>query len=39
MDWTKVYWDPGALGDDNLTLADKSQYLIWTNDALNKCSQ
>jgi hypothetical protein len=39
MDWTKVYWDPGALGDDKLTLADKSQYVIWTNDALNKCSQ
>lgn len=39
MDWTKVYWDLNALGDDNLTLADKSQYLIWTNDALNKCSQ
>jgi hypothetical protein len=39
MDWTKVYWDPGALGDDNLTLADKSAYVIWTNDGLNKCSQ
>jgi len=39
MDWTKVYWDYSALGDDKLTLADKSQYLIWTNDILNKCSQ
>jgi hypothetical protein len=39
MDWTKVYWDPTALGDDALVLADKSQYLIWTNDALNTCSQ
>ncbi len=39
MDWTKVYWDPGALGDDALTLADKSQYVVWTNDALNTCSQ
>jgi hypothetical protein len=39
MDWTKVYWDPGGLGNDNLTLADKSQYVTWTNDALNKCSQ
>jgi hypothetical protein len=39
MDWSKVYWDPGALGNDNLTLADKSQYVTWTNDELNKCSQ
>lgn len=39
MDWTKVYWDPNALGDDNLTLADKSSYVTWTSDALNKCSQ
>jgi hypothetical protein len=39
MDWSKVYWDPAALGDDNLTLADKSTYVTWTNDALNKCSQ
>ena len=39
MDWTKVYWDYGALGDDKLTLADKSTYVTWTNDAFNKCSQ
>jgi len=39
MDWTKVYWDYAALGDDKLTLADKSTYVTWTNDAFNKCSQ
>lgn len=39
MDWSKVYWDPGGVGNDNLTLADKSAYVTWTNDALNKCSQ
>jgi len=39
MDWTKVYWDFAALGDDNLTLVDKSAYVTWTNDVLNKCSQ
>ena len=39
MDWTKVYWDLAGLGDDKLTLADKSAYVTWTNDNLNKCSQ
>jgi hypothetical protein len=39
MDWSKVYWDPGGVGNDNLTLADKSAYVTWTNDAFNKCSQ
>jgi len=39
MDWSKVYWDPGGVGNDNLTLADKSMYVTWTDDELNKCSQ
>lgn len=39
MDWTKVYWDPGGVGNDNLTLADKSSFVTWTADELNKCSQ
>lgn len=39
MDWSKVYWDPNDRGNDNLTLADKSQFVTWTSDALNKCSQ
>lgn len=37
MDWTKVYWDNA--GNGTLVQADKSQYVTWTNDALNKCSQ
>lgn len=38
MDWTKVYWDLN--GDDVWDpIADKSQYVTWTNDILNKCSQ
>jgi len=37
MDWTKVYWDNN--GDGVLELANKSQYVTWTNDILNKCSQ
>ncbi len=37
MDWTKVYWDNA--GNGILVLADKSQYVTWTNDALNRCSQ
>ena len=37
MDWTKVYWDNA--GNGTLVLANKSQYVTWTNDALNKCSQ
>ncbi|HSK13909.1 MAG TPA: DUF1735 domain-containing protein [Phnomibacter sp.] len=37
MDWTKVYWDNA--GNGNLVLADKSQFVTWTNDDLNKCSQ
>lgn len=39
MDWSKVYWDQAGAGNDNLTLADKSQYVTWANDELNKCSQ
>jgi hypothetical protein len=39
MDWSKVYWDPNDKGDDNLTLVDKSTFVTWTSDALNKCSQ
>jgi hypothetical protein len=39
MDWSDVYWDPGARGNDDLENADKSQYVVWTNDELNKCSQ
>lgn len=38
MDWTKVYWDNN--GDDVWDpIVNKSQYVTWTNDALNKCSQ
>jgi hypothetical protein len=37
MDWTKVYWDNAGSG--TLVLANKSTYVTWTNDALNKCSQ
>ena len=39
MDWTKVYWDPNDKGNDNLTLVDHSQYIVWAKDDLNKCSQ
>jgi hypothetical protein len=39
MDWKKVYWDPNDKGNDNLTLVDKSSFVTWTSDALNKCSQ
>lgn len=38
MDWTKVYWDNN--GDDVWDpIVDKSAYVTWTNDLLNKCSQ
>jgi len=37
MDWKKVYWDNA--GNGTLVQADKSQYVTWTNDLLNKCSQ
>lgn len=38
MDWTHVYWDLN--GDDVFDpVVDKSQYVTWTNDATNKCSQ
>ena len=38
MDWTRVYWDNN--GDDVWDpVVNKSQYVTWTNDALNKCSQ
>lgn len=39
MDWSKAYWDPQDRGNDNLTQADKSQFVTWTSDDLNKCSQ
>ncbi|HYE54553.1 MAG TPA: DUF1735 domain-containing protein [Chitinophagaceae bacterium] len=39
MDWSKVYWDPNDRGNDNLTLADKSSFVVWADDILNKCSQ
>lgn len=37
LDWTKVYWDNAGSG--TLVAADKSAFVTWTNDALNKCSQ
>lgn len=37
MDWTHVYWDP--TGSGTAVLVDKSQYVTWTSDALNTCSQ
>ena len=37
MDWTKVYWDNA--GNGTLVQADKSAYVTWTNDLMNKCSQ
>lgn len=38
MDWTKVYWDNN--GDDVWDpITDKSQFVTWTDDLLNKCSQ
>jgi hypothetical protein len=37
MDWTNVWWDNA--GNGTLVNANKSQYVTWTNDALNKCSQ
>ncbi|OQP56403.1 DUF1735 and LamG domain-containing protein [Niastella populi] len=37
MDWSKVWWDQAGSG--TLLQADKSSYVTWTNDALNKCSQ
>lgn len=37
MDWTRVYWDNA--GNGNMVLVNKSQFVTWTNDALNKCSQ
>lgn len=39
LDWTKVWWDLAGAGDDKLVLADKSAYVTWANDNLNKCSQ
>jgi hypothetical protein len=37
MDWTKVFWDNA--GNGTLVQADKSAFITWTNDGLNKCSQ
>lgn len=39
MDWSNVYWDPNDRGNDNLTNANKSEFVVWTDDVLNKCSQ
>lgn len=39
MDWSQVYWDPNDRGNDNLTLANKSSFVYWADDELNKCSQ
>ena len=40
MDWTHVYWDQAGTGVNGaVNLVDKSAYVKWTNDALNKCSQ
>jgi hypothetical protein len=37
LDWKKVYWDNAGSG--TLVQVDKSAYVTWTSDALNKCSQ
>jgi hypothetical protein len=37
MDWSKVWWDQAGSG--TLVQADKSSFVYWTSDALNKCSQ
>lgn len=37
MDWSNVFWDNN--GDGTLEPANKSQYVTWANDNLNKCSQ
>jgi hypothetical protein len=37
MDWTTVWWDNN--GDGTLEAANKSSFVTWTNDPLNKCSQ
>jgi hypothetical protein len=37
MDWKKVFWDNAGSG--TLVQVDKSAYVTWTSDALNKCSQ
>lgn len=37
MDWGNVFWDNN--GDGTLEPANKSQYVTWANDNLNKCSQ
>lgn len=39
MNWSQVYWDPNDQGADNMPIADKSSFVTWTSDALNKCSQ
>ncbi len=37
MNWTNVYWDNA--GNGNLVNVNKSQFVTWTDDALNRCSQ
>lgn len=37
LDWKKVWWDNP--GNGTLVQVDKSSFVTWTADALNKCSQ
>jgi len=37
LDWSKVYWDNAGSG--TLVQVNKTAYVTWTNDILNKCSQ
>lgn len=36
LDWSKTNWNPSG---SDLIQVNKSQYVKWTNDQLNKCSQ
>lgn len=36
IDWSKAYSDPTG---SQVIQSDKTQYIKWTNDGLNKCSQ
>jgi hypothetical protein len=37
MDWSNVWWDNAGSG--TLVAANKSSFVTWTDDDLNKCSQ
>lgn len=37
LDWSKVYWDNAGSG--TLVQVNKTSFVTWTNDILNKCSQ